>query len=168
MSTLYAQPYNLDAVGFYFDSLESFNSQSENLTDRYGQPVEEFEIQFIDGDDAELFEACGINQGNLDVWFDEVQDLDEHEKAALYCLCGEIHYRLDVALQRLDDVMLSKASLKEAAEEMFDELYLPDVPESVRFYIDYDKFARDCEISGDMAEFQFNGNTWTCLNACSV
>lgn len=168
MTTLYAQPYNLDAVGFYFESLEEFETRSENLTDRFGQPVEEFEIQFIDGDDSELFEACGINQSNLDVWFDEIENLEEPRKAGLYCLCGCIHYRLDIALQKLDDICLMQCSLKEAAEELFDELYLPEVPESVRFYIDYEKFARDCEIGGDMIEFDFNGTTWTCTNACCV
>ena len=33
------------------------------------------------------------------------------------------------------------------AEELFDECYLHDVPESVRFYIDYEKFARDLFIT---------------------
>lgn len=168
MTTLYAQPYNHDAAGFYFDSLESFKAQSENLTDRYGQPVEEFEIQYIDGDDSVLFDVCGINQSNLDIWFDEVLELDEHQKAALYCLCDCIHYRLEVALEKLDDVCLVQRTLKDAAQELFDDIYLPDVPEQVRFYIDYDKFARDCEISGDMTEFDFKGETWTCTNACAV
>jgi len=130
--------------------------------------VEEFEIQVIDGDDAELFEACGIHQGNLDVWFDEIEGLEEYKKAGLYCLCACIHYRLDVAMQKLDDISLMQCNLKDAAQELFDEIYLPDVPESVRFYIDYEMFARDCEIGGDMTEFEFKGETWTCTNACGV
>ena len=67
MATLHAQPYNLDAVGFYFESAEEFTTKAEGLTDCHGLPVEEFEIQFIDGDtgDAQLFEVCGINQTGL-------------------------------------------------------------------------------------------------------
>ncbi|MEO1670168.1 MAG: antirestriction protein ArdA [Cyanobacteria bacterium J06631_2] len=37
-------------------------------------------------------------------------------------------------------------SFKEFAEHLFDECYLSQVPESVRFYIDYDAFARDLEL----------------------
>jgi len=52
--TLYAQPYNINATGFYFTSPEEYEQKAEGLTDRYGCPVEEFEIQLIDGDDAAL------------------------------------------------------------------------------------------------------------------
>ena len=51
--------------------------------DRYGNLVEEFEIQFIDGDNAQLFEACGINQANLNRWFDDIEFLQDHEKVNL-------------------------------------------------------------------------------------
>ena len=44
-TTLYAQPYNLDASGFYFGSMAEYTEKSEGLTDRYGSPVEEFELQ---------------------------------------------------------------------------------------------------------------------------
>lgn len=80
MTTLYANPYNIDASGFYFNDADEFTEKSTNLTDRYGNPVEEFEIDFIDGDDAALFNACGINQANLSTWFDDIQTLDDHEK----------------------------------------------------------------------------------------
>ena len=62
MTTLHATPYNLDASGFYFDSLEDYQTKAENHLDRFGKLVEEFEIQFIDGDDSALFNACGINR----------------------------------------------------------------------------------------------------------
>lgn len=57
MTTLYANPYNIDAAGFYFESANAFIEKSTNLTDRYGNLVEEFEIEFIDGDDVEIFSA---------------------------------------------------------------------------------------------------------------
>ena len=43
-----------------------------------------------------------------------------------------------------------------------------DSPESVRFYVDYDKFARDCELSGDMTEFEYNNKTYTCTNSSAL
>ncbi|MFZ6845529.1 hypothetical protein [Undibacterium sp. RuTC16W] len=48
MSIFFAQPYNISAVGFYFDTLEAYTEKSESLLDAFGNPVEEFEIQFID------------------------------------------------------------------------------------------------------------------------
>lgn len=59
MSTFFAQPYSLDAVGFYFDTLEAYPEKSENLLDAFGNPVEEFEIQFIDGRTASYFRLVG-------------------------------------------------------------------------------------------------------------
>ena len=168
MSTFFAQPYSLDAVGFYFDTLEAYTEESERLLDAFGNPVEEFEIQFIDGDDCELFSACRINQGNLAVWFDDVADLSIQEKTALFYLCSILGYSLENALGKLEEVNLSEGNLKDVAETLFDEFYLNDVPESVRAYIDYEKYARDCEIGGDLYEFDFNGTTWTCTNASGV
>jgi len=138
------------------------------VKDAFGNSVEEFEIQFIDGEDAQLFSACEINQGSLSVWFDSVADLSDHEKAALYYLCGELSYSVDVALNNLDQVSLYEGKLQAAAEELFDEIYLDGLPDAVRTYIDYEKFARDCELGGDMSEFDFVGTTWTCTNASGM
>jgi hypothetical protein len=167
-TTLYAQPYSMDAVGFYFHTFEEFETQSENLRDRFGNPVEEFEIQFIDGDDAELFEACCINQANLSMWFDDIEDMDDHEKIALYFLTGTLGYNLDQAMDKVEDVIIFEGDAKEAAEELFDECYAHTIPENLRFYFDMDKFARDLEIGGDFNEFDFNGTTYTCTNASGI
>jgi hypothetical protein len=70
-------------------------------------------------------------------------------------------------VRNIDDVSLFPGELKEAAEALFDECYLSEIPEHVRSYIDYEAFARDCRLSGDMYEFEFNGDTWTCTNANS-
>ena len=168
MSTLlFAQPYNIDARGFQFSSAEEFETKQEALCDRFGNEVEEFEIQYIDGDDSKLFEACKINQTNLDVWFDDIESLNDQQKAALFYLVDN-GYDLDEALEKIDDVCISECSLIDAASELFDECYLPEVPEAVRPYIDYDAFARDCRLGGDMCEFRFGGTTYTCTNASGV
>lgn len=168
MTILHANPYNLDASGFYFESVEEFTNKSEALRDRFGNPVEEFVIIFIEGDDPALFEACRIDQTNLDTWFDTIEDLQDYEKAALYYLRDCIGYSLSDALDKLDDVSLYEGRLIDAAEELFDECYLQDVPEAVRNYIDYAAFARDCELNGDMYEFDLNGTDWTVTNASGV
>ena len=77
-------------------------------------------------------------------------------------------YTLSQAFDKLDEPSITQSSLRDAAEELFDECWLPSVPESIRYYIDYDKFARDCEMGGDMVEFEYNNQTHTCTNAAGV
>jgi len=166
-TTLHATPYNQDSAGFYFTDADDYATKSTSNFDSCGNLVEEYEIQFIDGDDAALFSACGINQANLSAWY-EIELLEDHEKVSLYFLVGVAGYDLTQALERLDEPSISECDLKDAATELFDESWLHSVPDSIRFYIDYDKFARDCEMSGDMVEFEFAGTTYTCINSSSI
>lgn len=167
-TTIFAHPYNMDACGFYFHSAAEFEEKAEALRDRYGNPVEEFEIQFIDGDDGALFDACGINQSNLSTWFDDIEGRDEHEKAALFFLTGTLGYGLDAALDKIDDVILFHGDAQEAAEELFNDCYAHAIPDNLRCYFDMEKFARDLEIGGDFAEFDYDGTTYTCNNASGI
>jgi hypothetical protein len=163
----FANPYDTDATGFYFNSYEEYTSKAAALLNRSGAPVEEFMIDYIDGDDAQLFEACKVDQSNLEFWFDAVEMLEDYQKAALFYLVSINGQNVREALDNLEDVCLSQCDLLEAASELFDECYLGGVPEAVQAYIDYDKFANDCRLSGDMYEFTFNGETYTCTNANS-
>ncbi|WP_299297216.1 hypothetical protein [uncultured Tateyamaria sp.] len=72
-----AQPYDLAATGFYFDSYDGDAEKSVKLRNDYDDPVEEFEIQFIDCD---LAKALGIIQANLKQYLDVVEDWDEDDK----------------------------------------------------------------------------------------
>jgi Antirestriction protein (ArdA) len=167
---LYAQPYNPDAQGFYFHNLNEFDNKTENCLDAFGQAVEEFEIQFIDGtpEACDLFDACEVNQANLGQFFEILDDVPEYQWPALYYLCGAIGDDMETSLGKLDDVSLYAGTLQEAAEGLFDECYAYSIPENLRFYIDYEKFARDCDLSGDMYEFEFAGTTYTCTNAACI
>ena len=82
MTKLYAQPYDISATGFYFESVEEYEKRSNDNRNEYGQPVEEYEIQFIDGEriDAELANAFGLNQTNLGKFLQVVEDWKNHEK----------------------------------------------------------------------------------------
>ena len=132
MTTPHATPYNRDATGFYFTDALDYEAKSVMHVDCYGNLVEEFEIQFIDGDDAQLFEACGINQANLNSWFDDIEFLQDHEKVNLYYLVGVAGYTLDQAFDKLDEPSIAEASLRYAAEELFDECWLSSVPENIQ------------------------------------
>ena len=165
----HAQPYSLDAEGFYFTGMDECHAKYEANRDRFGFHVEEYEIQFIDGDneDAQLFEAAGIDQTSIEFFIDEIMGLDDCQKPGLYFLL-DMGYDLEEALESLDDAMIQKGSLEEAAETLFDEIYLDQIPANIQCYIDYSAFARDCEYSGDFREFEFAGTTYTCTNANSI
>lgn len=165
MTTLHATPYNIDAAGFYFESMADYQSKSESHLDRFGNLVEEFEIQFIDGDDAELFNACGITQSNLNMWFDDIKYMPESDKLNLYYLVAVAGYTLEQAMNKVDEPSIYNGNLLDATSELFDECYLPSVPDNIKYYIDYEKFARDCSLGGDMCEFEYAGKPYTCTNA---
>lgn len=165
MTILHATPYNLDAAGFYFESAMDYEAKSTMHVDRYSNLVEEFEIQFIDGDDAQLFEVCGINQANLNKWFDDIKCMSESDKLNLYYLVSVAGYNFEQALDKVDEPSIYEGDLLDAASELFDECYLPSVPDNIKYYIDYEKFARDCSLGGDMCEFECAGKTYTCTNS---
>lgn len=76
--------------------------------------------------------------------------LEEHGEAfaAFY---GHYGYDdVEEALTRFEDAYAGEmSSFQDYAEELFDELYAHDIPEPIRFYIDYEKFANDLLLSGD-------------------
>lgn len=153
----HAQPYDMTKKGFYFTDLDGYFAGVE------ASGAEEFELQFIDGEDAQLFNALKIDQCTLVKWFDEVEGLEDYEKPALYWLVADCGYNLEDALDKIDEVSLTEDSLEDAAAQLFDDCY--DVPANIMAYIDYDKFANDCRIGGDLSEFEFNGSTYTVTNA---
>lgn len=167
-TTLHATPYNIDAIGFYFNDLTDYETKATAHFDSWGNLVEEYEIQLIDCDDSQLFMACNINQANLNTWFDDIETLEDHQKISLYYLVGVAGYSLKQSLDKLDDPCIYQGDLKDAAIELFDDCWLSSIHESIQFYIDYDKFARDCSYSGDMAEFEYAGITYTCTNASTI
>jgi len=168
MCILYANPYNIDAKGFYFTSAGEFERKAEDLTDLHGSPVEEFEFDYIEGDNGALFRACGVNQCNLFEWFEDVESLNGQQKAALYYLTDCNGYGLGEGLEMIPEVCLYEGPLLDAATELFDDCYLSEVPQAIQNYIDYQAFASDCRLGGDMYEFEFGGSTWTVINANGV
>ena len=149
--TLHAQPYDIDATGFYFTSIEDYTAKADRAVNRFGQCVEEFEIQFIDGDelDCALASACGLYQSNLDAFFECVEAWDEDDKTRFIIAVGECGY--DIALEaRVSDLpeidIYFEDSLKELATQFVDEGLFGEVPERFAFYIDYDAIARDLAV----------------------
>lgn len=150
MTEFYAQPYSLDHTGFYFDSLEKFESGMRALNKR---GCEEVEIQFIDGDDhlAKLANAANINQCTIYLWFEQLDDLDETAATQL-CYLLDLGYNIDEVLDRYEDVCLYEGKASDYAYDIINET--TEIPESLRYYIDYDAIARDMQINGEIAEIE--------------
>lgn len=165
-NTYHATPYDISAMGFYFNTHEEYAGKSAAHRNAYGDPVEEFEIQFIDGDNYGLFEALGINQANLSLWFDRFENLDGHDEIKVIYLADNLHCAAEDILDKLDDVDLFEGSAEDYAENYIEECGLLDqMPEALRCYFNTEAFARDMILSGDITEVNINNATYVVWGA---
>lgn len=147
----YAQPYDICAEGFYFRDHAEYDRQAKNLKNEHGQPVEEFEIQFIDGEqiDCELAKAWGLSQVNFARFIDAANEWDDDQKTRIIIAVGECGYSLEQVAGDPDGVdieIYEIGSLKELAEQFVDDGLFGDIPERLQFYLDYDAIARDLSV----------------------
>lgn len=160
---LYAQPYDISAHGFYFRSLEEFTDKSSSLLNRYGDPVEEFEIQFIDGDDldCELFGALSIHQGTIGDYFSACEHFSDDQKVRVILATRECGYNFDYCADDPDgyDIDIYELdSLRDLAEQFIEEGLFGNIPENIRYYLDLDAIARD--LAMDYSETTIAGKNY--------
>ena len=153
---LHAQPYDISAQGFYFRDAEEFSTKAKALRNDYGDAVEEFEIQFIDGEqiDCDLAEAIGLHQGCITRFLSCAEKWNEDEKIAVILAVGECGYDFTdtstpddfaVDIYRVD-------SMRDLAEQFVDEGLFGNIPEHLVNYIDHDAIARDLSVDYSEAE----------------
>jgi len=157
--TLHAQPYDLCANGFYFHNHEEYLVKSKALRNDYGQQVEEFEIQFIDGDDldCQLFSILEIHQGDVAVFLTVCESWDESQKINVIIAAGECGYNFDLAKDDPDSFEIELYELnnmRELAEQFVEEGLFVKVPENIRHDLDMDAIAND--LSMDYGEIFLN------------
>jgi len=151
MTTLYAQPYDIDADGFYFTSAEDYATKASECRNRYGQPVEEFEIQFIDGAgiDGQLFTALKVCQADVEAFMVAIEDWSQEQKIKVIVAVGEAGYGLDLKSGDPDgfdvDLYVVETVADLAQQFVADGLYGP-IPEALQNYIDYDAIGRDLAV----------------------
>ena len=148
MTQLHAQPYDISATGFFFDSREEYERKAARNRNDFGGIVEEYEIQFIDGEDidAQLFKALGVHQGNFHKFLAACDDWSEDQKRKAIIAVGENGYRFDFGTDDPDDFevdIYEMDSLKELAEHFVDEGLFGEIPQHLENYLDYDAIARD-------------------------
>lgn len=147
-TTLYAQPYDISATGFYFRSEADFQEKAARALNAYGQPVEEFEIQFIEGEaiDAQLFSAVGVHQADVGAFLEAVEDWSDDDKTRVIIAVAECGYRFqfgkdDPAQYEID--LYECDSLRALAIQFVNEGLFGDIPQPIQGYLDYDAIARD-------------------------
>lgn len=151
MTEFYGQPYSIAHTGFYFDSIEKFQDGMKRLKK---QGCEEVEIQFIDGGDdhlAQLAKAANLHQGSIYLWFDDLEDLDETAAKQISFLL-DLGYNIDEVLDRYEDVCLYEGKASDYAYDLINET--TEIPENLRYYIDYDAIARDMRLNGEIVEIE--------------
>ena len=162
----HATPYDITAAGFYFHDYEDYEAKARTHRNDYGEVVEEFEIQFIDGDNYQLFNALGINQANLEQWFEDFEDMQGTDVVAAIYLAEYLNVDMADIIDKLDGVSFYVGHAKTYAEDyLSDSGLLDEVPESLRYYMDVDAFARDMLLAGDITEIDIMGATyvfWDC------
>ncbi len=161
--TLFAQPYDITASGFYFKDFESYQKQASNLRNEFGQKVEEFEIQFIDGEniDCDFFKALSIHQGDIEAFFEACNNWTEDEKINVIIAVGECGYDFNLESDEPDqfDIELYECdSLKELAEQFIEEGFYGEIPENIRYYLDTDLMARD--LGMDYTQIEIGGTNY--------
>ncbi|ESQ83006.1 antirestriction protein ArdA [Asticcacaulis benevestitus] len=148
MTSLYAQPFDISATGFYFDSYAAYQDGAAKAVNSYGQPVEEFEIQFIDGEgiDCQLFAVLRVHQGEIADFFDAVAEWSREDKIKVIIAVGEAGHRFDIGRNhpdKLDVDLYDYESMSELAAHFVDEGLFGEIPAALQNYIDIDAIAYD-------------------------
>jgi len=157
----HATPYDTSATGFYFTDYNDYFQKAENHYNAYGQHVEEYEIQFIDGENAELFKALSVNQANLDLWFNEFVQLDHENAVKAIYLADDLAEHMEAIIDKLEDICLYAGTPEQYAENYLEETGMIELlPEYLRYYFDYESYARDMLYNGDIAEITVLGENY--------
>jgi len=160
MTTLYAQPYDISATGFYFTSAEDYEAKAGMLRNSYGQPVEEFEIQLIEGEgiDCQLFSSVGVHQGNIAAYLDAVDDWSDDDKIKVIIAVGEVGYTFDLGRDgpgRFEVDLYECETLRDLAMQFVDDGLFGEIPAAIANYLDYDAIAYD--LSMDYSQIVIDG-----------
>ena len=155
--TLCATPYAYGVPFFYFETLEEYKEEYQKQFDKYH--CEEYEFQFIDGDDITwiLWKACNGDIFKLLEIIEEGIITTEREAIQLYVCTNKNGDTLEDALNRYQDIYLYQGSMEDYAYKIFQwDL----VPEFLHSYIDIDQFCTDLLCNGDLYKLDGDLDGW--------
>lgn len=173
-NSLFITSYALYNAGKQFASENSgaWYSIYEDLFEIEGK-VKQAQIEFDLGEDVELMATDidweTIPKGlysesiNSELWaqYQTIDALSETEAIAFDFLHTYRGYSLDDSLAKIEDVNLVEQSPSDCAYDFVQDCYA--LPEIALSYFDFDRFARDLEMNGDIYDME-NGYIVTNAN----
>lgn len=127
--------------------------------DENGIYYEEYFITDYETDMDGLKVSEYSNIDDLNELAETLDDLDEDEKEIVNAIMGE-GYSLEDAIDKKDDVMIyyNCSNMEQVAEDYAEQVgLLNDIPESLRYYFDFEAYGRDMSFEGHFV-FTDNGN----------
>lgn len=157
--TLRAQPYDIEASGFYFHSFEDYEEKAGKNLNRFGEPVEEYEFQYIDGEcNQEILDHLPLKE-----FFEVVEtwDSEEIEKIELLADLLGWHYigaTADEIKEKFDDLILTgpEQSKDDLGHEVFSnynsEAFQAMKDHSLLWYFDFASWLEDTSANSGNAQ----------------
>jgi hypothetical protein len=127
--------------------LEDFNSQEEflNYCISLFEDEEDIELMFPDKDSDVPDWAYSKYEIDENLW--KYLSLSDEDKLKVNFLYEYLNYDIEEALRFYDNVTFyENMTLKEVAEELVDEGFFGDVSDKLKYYIDFEKLAKDLEL----------------------
>lgn len=161
--TFYAQPYDLNASGFYFTDEESYLKKINAITNDYGDKAEEFEIQFINGLvlDSKLAQAIEPNQCNIIAMMEAMNTWTEDQKIRVIIAVIDGGADFNFGTDNPDDLEIdiyTDMTLKDLAYQFVDEGLFGEIPDHLANYIDYE--AIEYDLRYDYSETRIAGENY--------
>jgi hypothetical protein len=160
MAVICAIPYDYDAADFYFSSSEEYYRNYDAHL-----PVEEYELEFIDGADFEGFLAEKFFKKSNDVekYFDLIEkyeaSITQENLVALEYLFEYNHITMEDALEQMYDVMVFEGTAEEYAIEIY-EHEIEGKLGKLSYYFDYKALGREFILNGDVYEYRRKGKDY--------
>lgn len=156
-----ATPHDKEKSSFVFSSVEELESKLQENN------IEEVSVSFHYGEswEEELFDVCKPSQSEIEDWIDSVSGyIETVEDAAL------AFYRIAEGSEQWKDVisrnLKSEGAVTLDSLRTYTENYLRDcwdlntIPSLFKTYFDYASFEKDLLDSGDVDQFEFDGQEW--------
>ena len=141
--------YNCGNLRFAWVSLPFSDEEFTEALEKIGNP-EEYFVSDYETTVPMLRIAEYPDYEELNDFFKHLEELNEYDREALEALYEELgDYKEAVSVfERGDYQYYSGMDLEDVAKEMVDDGCFGEIPDAIKFYIDYDAIGRDLSIDG--------------------